>query len=170
MLAKSIEKILNEQLEKEFYSSNLYLSMSVWAASNGYEGVSQWLKLQANEEYTHMEKFKEYIIERGGKAKIPAIAEPPAEFKSVKEVFEQSLKHEQYVSACINKIVDLTLKEKDYSTNNWIAWFVKEQIEEEASVQQLLDKLKLAGDKFLYAFDKDILSIRAQNDAADAAE
>ncbi len=168
MLKKSIEKILNEQIEKEFYSSNLYLSMSLWASANGFEGVSQWMKEQASEEYMHMEKFVHYLLEKGGKPLVPALAAPPADFKSVQHIFEESLKHEQFVTESINKIMDLAVKEKDYATQNWLNWFINEQVEEEASVQLILDKLKIAGDKYLYLFDKDIMSLRAAE--ADTAE
>ncbi|MFH2095447.1 MAG: ferritin [Bacteroidota bacterium] len=160
MLTKKIEKILNEQVEKEGYSSNLYLAMASWAEGSGLEGISQWLYAQAEEEKMHMLKFVAYINERGGKAIIPAFKKPPAEFKDIKTMFAEVLKHEQFVTKSINDIVAMCFAEKDFTTHNWVQWFVTEQIEEEAAAQTILDKLKLAGDKNMYMFDRDIMSLR----------
>jgi len=162
MLTKKIEEILNKQVEKEGYSSILYLAMASWAETNGYKGVSDWLYAQADEEKMHMLKFIAFINEREGKAIIPGFKKPPAEFKSLAEMFKEVLKHEQYISASINEIVALSIQEKDYSTHNWIQWFVSEQLEEEASVRSILDKLKLVGEKSLYQFDRDIMKLRSE--------
>jgi ferritin len=159
MLNKKVEKILVEQIEKEGYSSNLYLAMASWAETKGLEGTAQWMYAQADEERMHMLKFVAYVNERGGKAIIPGFEKPPVDFPNLKKMFEQVLEHEQYVSKCINDIVAVCLEEKDYTTHNWIQWFVEEQIEEEASAQKILDKLNLAGDT-LYLFDRDIMSLR----------
>lgn len=160
MLSKKVEKILNEQIQKEGYSSNLYLAMASWADTEGYAGISQWLFAQAQEELDHMMKFVHFINERGGHAIIPAFDQPPAKFEGVKKLFNQVLEHEQYITGSINDIVALALKENDYATNNWIQWFVTEQIEEESSVQTIIDKLNLLGDKNIYLFDRDIMSLR----------
>ncbi|MBN2743450.1 ferritin [Breznakibacter xylanolyticus] len=168
MLNKKVEKILVEQIEKEAYSSNLYLAMASWAENQGLKGSSDWLYAQADEERMHMLKFVKYVNERGGKAVISALQQPPADFKSVKALFDEVLKHEQYVSESINNIVAVCYDEKDFTTMNWIQWFVTEQIEEEASVQEIIDKLNLLGDGNLYQFDRDIMSLRsAQNAAAE---
>lgn len=163
MLKEKVAKVLNEQVQKEAYSSNLYLSMAVWAETNGYEGTANWLYAQAAEENMHMLKFVHYINERGGIAVIPSIDQPPASWKSIYILFEEVLKHEQYISNSINDLVGVSVEEKDFSTNNWLQWFVTEQIEEEASVQNILDKLKLIGKDTsnLYLFDRDIMSLRA---------
>lgn len=160
MLNKKIEDILNVQVEKESYSSNLYLSMASWAETKGYSGIAQWLYAQADEERMHMLKLIGYINERGGHARITTIKEPPVEHGSVKEMFKAVLKHEQFVTESINEIVALCIQEKDYTTHNWIQWFVTEQIEEEASVNEILDKLNLGDERNLYMFDRDILSLR----------
>ena len=165
MLNKKVEEILNRQVDREAYSSNLYLAMAVWAEVNGLEGTSKWLYAQADEERMHMLKFISYINERGGRAIISAIEQPPAEYKDVKEVFEKVLAHEQFVTASINEIVEVTLAEKDFTTHNWIQYFVTEQIEEEASVQSIIDKLKLLGEHNLYMFDRDILGMRSEGDS-----
>ncbi|MBI9062199.1 MAG: ferritin [Marinilabiliaceae bacterium] len=160
MLNKRVEEVLVNQIEKEAYSSNLYLAMAVWADTNGLDGISQWLYAQAEEERLHMMKFIKYVNERGGKAVISAIEQPPAEYTGVKHVFAQVLEHEQYVTELINTIVGVCLEEKDFTTHNWIQWFVTEQIEEEASVQSINDKLRLVGDHNLYMFDRDIMAMR----------
>jgi ferritin len=163
MLKQSVEKILNEQIEKEAYSSYLYLSMASWAEGNGLNGVAKWLYAQAEEEKMHMLKFVRFINERGGHAVIPAIKQAPKEWKDIYILFEEVLKHEQYISESINNILALAQKEKDYAVQNWIQWFVTEQIEEESSVQTIIDKLNLLdkGKGGLYMFDKDISALRA---------
>ncbi|MFC2104883.1 ferritin [Bacteroidota bacterium] len=160
MLSKKIEKILNDQIQKEGYSSNLYLAMASWADTEGYAGIAQWLYAQAEEELMHMMKFVHFINERGGHAIIPSFDEPPAKFDGIKKLFDQVLEHERYISSSINEIVALTVKESDFATQNWIQWFVTEQIEEEASVQSIIDKLRLLGDKNMYLFDRDIMTLR----------
>jgi len=162
MLKKKVEAICNRQVEREGYSMNLYLAMASWAEVNGMAGVAGWLYAQAEEEKLHMLKFIRYINERGGKAVIPAFQKPPVDFKDVETMFRDVLKHEQYVTASINEIVDLTLAEKDFNTHNFLQWFVMEQVEEEASAQAILDKLSLGGKNILYQFDRDIMSFRAQ--------
>lgn len=160
MLPKKVEEILNVQVQKEDYSSQLYLAMASWAENLGFEGVSEWLYLQAEEERMHMLKLVRYINDRDGTALIPALDQPPTDFNNVKVMFDKVLEHEKFISASINEIVAVCIEEKDYTTNNWIQWFVTEQIEEETSVKAIIDKLKLVGDKNLYMFDRDILSMR----------
>ncbi len=163
MLKTKVEQILNEQVKKEAYASFLYLSMASWADHEGYPGIAKWFYAQAAEENEHMLKVIGYINERGGKAIIPSLEQPPATWQNVKEAFEAALEHEKYVSDSIDKIVELTLIEKDYATNSWVQWFVIEQVEEEASVSLILDKLNLFGDKpNYYIFDKDILRFRGE--------
>ncbi len=161
MLTKKLEKVLNEQVEKEGYAAQLYLAMASWADSKGLEGISNWFYAQHMEEIGHMLKFIKYINERGGHAIVPKIDQPPREFKGIKQAFEASLEHEQMVTRSINNIVGICLDEKDFTTHNWIQWFVDEQLEEESSVQSLLDKLNLLGDGNLYMFDRDIMAMRA---------
>jgi len=170
MLKKSIENICNRQVEREGYSCNIYLAMASWAETKGYSGVAEWLYTQAEEENMHMLKFIHFINERGGKAIIPGFEQPPAKFKDLEEVFDKVHKHEQYISGSINEIVALTIKENDFTTNNWIQWFVAEQIEEEASVQEIIDKLRLVGEHNLYLFDRDIMSMRGTGSESSGAE
>jgi len=162
MISKKLEKIINIQIDKEFYSSNLYLSMAIWAETSGYNGSAKWFYAQADEERMHMLKFIEYLNDRGGKAIVPAIKQPPHKFKDLKTVFNQVLEHEMFISQSINEIVALTIEEKDYSTHSWIQFFVTEQIEEEKSVNEIIDRLKLVGENNIYLFDRDIMSLRAE--------
>ena len=164
MLNKNVEKKLIEQIEKEGYSSNLYLAMASWAESNGFEGIAGWMYAQSDEERTHMLKIVKYVNERGGHALIGGLDEPPVDFSGIKALFEKVYEHEQMITASINDIVDVCLTEKDFTTHSWLQWFVNEQIEEEASVSAILDKLKLLGDQNnnLYLFDRDILGMRNQ--------
>lgn len=160
MLKKKVEDICNRQVEREGYSSNLYLAMASWAENNGFAGVAAWLYAQSEEERLHMLKFIKYINERGGKTVIPVFKKPPADYKNIEELFKEVLKHEQFITSSINDIVELTFAEKDFSTNNFLNWFVTEQIEEEASVRAILDKLQLVGKNNMYQFDRDILNMR----------
>lgn len=160
MLAKKIESILNDQIQKEGYSSNLYLAMATWAEANGYAGVAEWLYLQSDEEREHMLRIIRYVNERGGHAIMPEFEKPPVEHGSILELFEAVMKHEQHITESINNIVADCIQEKDYTTHNWIQWFVTEQIEEESQVRAILDKLKLLDGSNMYMFDRDIIAMR----------
>lgn len=170
MLPKEIEKVLNEQIGKEGYSSNLYLAMASWAENQGFSGIADWFYEQADEERMHMLKIVKYVNERGGMAIIPQMDQPPVDYTDIKTAFEKVLEHEQFITQSINDIVGVCLDERDFSTHNWIQWFVNEQIEEEAQVMDILDKLALVGDKNMYMFDRDIMGMRGQNNSSAAAE
>ncbi len=160
MLKKKVEDICNRQIEREGYSSNLYLAMASWAETNGLSGVASWLYAQAGEERIHFLKFIKYVNERGGKAVIPALKQPGPEYKGVEELFKEVLNHEEFITSSINEIVGLTLEEKDFNTHSFLQWFVTEQVEEEASVKSILDKLRLIGKNNMYQFDRDIMGLR----------
>jgi len=161
MLSKKIETLLNQQVELEAASSQYYLAMASWSEVKGYNGVSKFLYKHADEERLHMLKLIMFINERGGHGMVPALKAPPANFKGIQEVFEQIHKHEIQVTTEINKLVDRCLAEKDYTTHNFLQWYVSEQIEEEALARNILDKLNLIGnDKGgMYLFDRDLLTI-----------
>ena len=167
MLSKKIEALLNQQVELEAASSQYYLAMASWDEVKGYNGVSKFLYTHADEERLHMLKLLQFINERGGHGVVPALKEPPAQFKGVQEIFEQILKHEIHVSSEINKLVERCLGEKDYTTHNFLQWYVSEPIEEEALARNILDKLKLIGnDKGgMYLFDRDLESLAAADKA-----
>ena len=158
MLSKKIEAALNGQIESEAMSSQLYLAMASWAEVSGYSGSAKFLYAHSDEERQHMLKLFQYINERGGQAVVSALKQPPKTFRSLSEVFNQILKHEIAVSSEINKLVDISLSGKDYTTNNFLQWYVSEQVEEERLAKQIVDKLTLTGgDKSgLYLFDREL--------------
>lgn len=158
MLSTKIEKILNNQIKIEAESSQIYLAMASWAEVQGLSGVATFMYAQSDEERDHALRLVRYINERGGHAKISDLSAPAIEFGSFKEMFETLFKHEVFVSKSINELVDVSLKEKDYATHNFLQWYVAEQIEEESQARTILDKINLIGnDKGgLYLFDNDI--------------
>lgn len=153
-----IEKALNDQIEKESSSSQFYLSMASWAETQGYNGTAKFLYQHSDEERFHMLKLVKFVNERGGKAQIPAIEKPPINFESLERIFESLLEHELSVTESINNLVDICLQEKDYTTHNFVQWYVSEQLEEEALARTILDKVKMIGsDKGgLYLLDRDL--------------
>jgi ferritin len=167
---KTVEKVLNEQIIKESSSSQLYLSMASWSENQGYNGTAQFLYKHSDEERVHMLKLVRFINERGGVAEIPAIDKPPINFDSMLKIFESLLSHEIKVTESINNVVDVCLKEKDYTTHNFIQWYVSEQLEEEALARNILDKLKMIGsDKGgLYLFDRDMENAALSTDTVAA--
>ena len=161
---KRIEAALNDQIQKESSSSHYYLAMASWAETNGLNGTAKFMYTHSDEERFHMLKLIKFVNERGGVAIIPAVPQPPVEFDSLERVFELLLEHELMVTESINGVVDICLQEKDYSTHNFMQWYVSEQLEEEALGRSILDKLRLiGGDKGgLYLFDRD-MEIAAAN-------
>ncbi len=160
MLSTKVEELLNAQVEKEGYSSLLYLAMASWAENKGYSGISEWLFAQADEEKNHMLEFIHFINDRGGKALVPGFKKPPGDYNNINQLFNDVMSHEQFITSSINDIVALCVDERDFTTQNWLQGFVAEQIEEEASVQAILDRLNLVGENNLYMFDRDIMSMR----------
>jgi ferritin len=163
MISSKIEKALNQQVQLEAESSQIYLAMASWAEVEGYNGISDFLYKHSDEERIHMLKLVKFLNERGGHGVIPALSQPALKYKGIRPLFEQVLNHEIHVSEEINKLVDICLKEKDYTTHNFLQWYVSEQIEEEALARRVIDKLKLIGDDKggLYLLDRDILSLEA---------
>lgn len=170
MLSKKVSDALNQQIELEASSSQFYLSMASWAETQGLNGVSAFLYHHADEERMHMLKLIKFVNERGSHGIVPALKQPPHEFKSVKTVFELVLKHEIKVTNEINKLVDVCLKERDYTTHNFLQWYVSEQIEEEALARKIVDKLKLIGEDKggIYFFDRDMETMAADAAAKEA--
>ena len=161
MLSKKIESALNAQIEIEAMSSQSYLAMASWAESSGLMGTAAFLYRHSDEERVHMLKLIKFVNDRGGRAVVPALKQPQKEYGSITDVFKNLLEHETFVTGSINKVVDLCLKEKDYTTHNFMQWYVSEQIEEETLARTLIDKLNLIGnDKGgLYLFDRDLVSL-----------
>lgn len=158
MLAKEVKDALNNQINLEHFSSNLYLSSGSWCIANGYEGSGKFLLNHAKEETMHMEKLFNYVLETGEQALIGQIDCPRQTWGSLKEVFEDTLEHERSVTKSINDLVGLCFKTNDFSTFNFLQWYVAEQHEEEALFMGIVDKFKLIGEdnKGLFFIDREI--------------
>ncbi len=143
MLDKRMNDALNKQLNEELFSAYLYLSMSAWFDSIGLKGFANWMMVQYKEETEHAMKFYSYIQSRGGEVKLLAIKEPPQKWDSPLHAFEETLKHEQFITKCINELTDLAEELKDRPTMNFLQWFVDEQVEEEENDREIIDRLRL---------------------------
>jgi len=167
MLSKKIEEALNEQILLESSSSQYYLSMASWAESSGFSGTAEFFYGHSDEERGHMMKLIRYVNERTGKAVISALEKPQESYSSLQDAFEKLLAHEQMVTDSINRLVFLSLEEKDYTTHNFLQWYVAEQLEEEALARTALDRLKIVGDdkSGVYMFDRDINGLKVRSAA-----
>jgi ferritin len=146
MLSKKMQDVLNKHLNEEFYSSYLYLSIAAHFEEQNLRGVANWFKIQSQEEYGHAMKFYMFIIQTGGTVTLKQINSPKTSWKNVMEAFKDTLAHEKKITGLIHKLVDTALQSKDYATNNFLQWFVTEQVEEEATVEEIINKLELIGD------------------------
>lgn len=142
MLSEKIENALNEQINAEFYSGYLYLSMASYLEEIDYPGFAQWMKVQAKEEQDHGMKMYDYVISRGGRVTLDSIKAPQTEWDGVEAIFEHVLEHEQLVTSLINDLVDLAIAEKDHATNQFLQWYVAEQVEEEENAMENIGKIK----------------------------
>ncbi len=158
MITEKIQNALNDQLNKEMFSAYLYLSMAAYFEKNNLSGMANWMRLQSIEEHEHAMKFYDFIIKVGGVVKLAAIEEPQSEWESAQKVFEDALGHEQFISNSINKLTDLAIAESDHATKTFLHWFVEEQVEEEANVQQIVDNFKLLGNdrSGLFLMDREL--------------
>ena len=145
MLSKKMVDSLNEQINKELYSSYLYLSMAAYAANKGLLGFANWFYVQVKEELAHTEKFYQYVNQQGGRITLKAIEQPPKDFGSPLGLFKKTLEHEQKVTRMIYTLVDIARKERDHATEAFLQWFVTEQVEEEANATENVQKLTLIG-------------------------
>ena len=164
MTNKKVEEALNKQIVVEAFSSQLYLAMASWCETKGYKGASDFLYKQTEEERFHMMKIFRYINERNGHAIVPELFKPPQDFSSISDLFDEVLKHEQMVTDSINKVLEISMTEKDYNTANFLQWFVNEQVEEEATAHNILDIINLIGRENpggLYLIDKELQTIAA---------
>ena len=143
MIKKAMEDALNEQINAEFLSAYLYLSMSAYFNSLGLAGYANWMRIQHQEELAHATRFFDYLNERGGKVKLTPIGEVQIDFNGVVDVFERTLVHEQIVTGLINRLMYIAMHESDHATKSFLQWFVDEQVEEEANVEQILHNLRL---------------------------
>jgi len=146
MLSKTVVDALNEQINREIYSSYLYLAMAAWSESANRRGMAHWLREQSKEEYGHAMKILGYIEDHGAKVVLKAIGEPPAEFKNPVELFQQVLAHEKKISGHVHDLHALATKEKDVPTQIFLQWFVTEQVEEEKNATEIVENFKLVGE------------------------
>ena len=158
MLKKNIEQAINKQINAELWSGYLYLSMSTYFHSINLDGFATWMRVQAQEELAHAMRFYDHVVERGGRVKLTSIEAVPTEWKSPLHAFEETYAHEQKVTGLINNIMKQAVEEKDYATMNMLQWFIDEQVEEEASADEILQKLKLIGNEGsgLFMIDREL--------------
>jgi len=158
MLSEKMGKAFNDQVNAELYSSYLYLSMEAYFQSLSLKGFANWMRCQAQEELFHAIKIYDHINERGGRVTLTTIESPQVEWKSPLDVFEATLAHEKKVTGLINNLVDLAMSEHDHASNSFLQWYVNEQVEEEASADDVIQKLKLMGDvpNGLFMIDRDL--------------
>ena len=153
-----LHKGLVEQIAKEFYSEYLYLAMAVKFEEMNLEGFANWMYKQAEEEHTHGMKILKYLVERGNTIEIKEIPQPKLKSDDVKAIFQQSLEHEQFVTKSINDLMDVAIETNDHATKLFLNWFVEEQVEEEASVEKIINYLDMIGDKGngLFMIDREL--------------
>lgn len=147
MIKQAVANAMNAQINAEFYSAYLYLSMAAHFENQGLPGFANWMRVQFEEEQSHALKFYDYVNERGGRVILTTFDTPKHEWANIVEVFEDVLKHELHVTDLINNLVDVAISEKDHASAAFLQWFVNEQVEEEANVEKILSQLKLIGGK-----------------------
>ncbi|MEO6906800.1 MAG: ferritin [Abditibacteriaceae bacterium] len=172
--SKKMGEELNKQMTREANAAQFYLSFGSWAEVQGFDGIAAFLYNHVDEERKHMQKFLAFINQRGGHCKVTALPAPPADPKNLEDLFNKVLSQEEGNSAYINNLVELAFEEKDYPTNSFLQWFVKEQIEEEALASKLVDSMKVIGEDSgnrggLYEFDKNIEAMHDAQIARDEA-
>ena len=145
MMNPKVETALNNQIQKEEYSSRLYLAMAIWCEANGFPGAAAFLFSHADEERLHMMKLIHFVNDRGGKAQLQEVDVPPMEYDSVLDIFTRIMEHEISITESINNLYGVTVEEKDYTTGSFLQWYINEQIEEESLFNTILDKMKLVG-------------------------
>ncbi|MGB6328267.1 MAG: ferritin [Halarcobacter sp.] len=158
MISKNLQKALIEQLNKEFHSAYIYLGMSAYSSKEGFNGASSWFLIQYQEEVAHGMKLFKYLEDQNVEITLPEIKSAKVEYKSLLDVFKKSLAHEQAMSKNLNNLSDIAMQEKDHATYNLLQWYVTEQVEEEATVGEIIDHIKLVGDNGygLYTIDKEL--------------
>lgn len=157
-MSEKMLKALNEQLNRELYSAYLYFSMAAYFEDMNLEGFANWMKAQAEEELGHALRFYNYIYDRNGRVELKAVQEPPKEWDSPLAAFEAAYEHEQFITRHIHELAALAEEEKDYSTRAFLEWFINEQVEEEANVKKIVDKLKFAKDspQVIFMLDQEL--------------
>lgn len=163
MISKKVEEAINRQIKNEEHSARIYMAMASWCETKGLRGSAAFLYKQSDEERMHQLKFVKFLNDRGGYAQLQTLDAPNAEYASVLEIFQNVLRHEEFVTAAINEIYAITIEEKDYTTGTFLQWFINEQIEEESTAHSILDKINLVGDDKagLFHIDKELEAMAA---------
>jgi len=158
MISSKMEEALNKQLNRELFSSYLYLSMATYFETLSLTGMANWMKLQAEEEHEHSMKFFDFIQKIGGRVILEQVDKPQNEWESPQKAFEDALAHEQFITEHINKLTDLAISERDHSTKTFLQWYVDEQVEEEAIANDIVQKFKMISDSKsgLYMLDREL--------------
>ncbi len=161
MLAKKVEEALIKQVQIEEQSARIYMAMASWCEVNGYPGAARFLYTHSDEERMHQTKMIKYINDKGGFATLQALEMPATKFKNLQELFEKVLAHEEFVTRSINDLYEIAFKQKDYTTGQFLQWYIMEQIEEESLIKSILDKFRLAGNQTggLFHIDKELDSL-----------
>lgn len=146
MLSKTVYTAINKHMNTELFSAYLYLNMSAAANEMGYKGVANWFNVQYQEEMVHFMKFYAYINSQGEQAIVGQMEKPGSSFSTLLNFFQETLKHEQFITKCINELTELAVKEKDHASQIFLQWFITEQIEEEENDREIIGKLKMIGD------------------------
>ena len=172
MLKDPIEDALNEQINAELFSEYLYLSMAAYFADEGLPGFASWMRAQADEEHEHAMRIYDYVLERDGRVMLDAIDAPQTTWSDPVTAFEDAYEHEVEISGLIDDLVALARQENDNATENMLQWFVAEQVEEEATAQDILDQLRLVGDDGpgLLLIDRELAQRRGDADGVEGAE
>jgi len=147
MISPKMFEALTEQINEELYSSYLYLAMSAHCEAKSFKGFGAWLRVQFQEEQLHALKLMDHVLARGGQVTLRAIAAPPAEFGAPTQIFEAVLEHERHITGCVHKLHALAVAEKDVAAQVFMQWYVNEQVEQEANASEIVDKLKMVGDR-----------------------
>ena len=145
-LSKTVQTAVNEQIQKEYYSSYLYLAMSAYLEAQNLPGMAKWTRIQSQEELGHAMKLLDHVVDRGGRVTLAAIQQPPQEYGTALELFQQVLHHEEHVTASIHALYALAVKDQDYPAQVMLQWFVTEQVEEEKSAALVVEQLKAVGE------------------------
>jgi ferritin len=158
MISEKILNALNEQINEELFSAYLYMAMSAYLKSINLNGSAKWMEMQVQEELLHAKKMYDFVYDRGGQVVFKQIAKPKGNWNSLLNVFEEAYAHEQHITKKINNLFKLSIEENDYATNSFLQWFITEQVEEEANVDEIVQQLKLIGDNksALFMFDREL--------------